>query len=253
MKKSFAFRMLMLLLASMTMLMSSMCCASAAGSCPHINMPGYSMSWYEGFENGMPAGWQTLDQDGDGYNWAFVKSNESIWHTQSPSCDGNGLAVSTSFNNETMIALNPDNWLILPVQEIGKDDLLTFRYKALDPGWPDTFGVFVSTNIAEPLNTASYVQVGSDYTADGAYQTLGVDLSQYQNQEILIAVRHYNSYDQFVLDLDCFTMWKKDANIPSSPAVPKTGDESHLVLWACLMTLSAIGLVVAGKKSKSTF
>lgn len=201
----------------------------------------------------MPAGWQTLDQDGDGYNWAFVKSNELIWHTQSQSCDGNGLAVSTSFIKETVTALNPDNWLILPVQEIGKDDQLSFRYKTLDPNWPDTFGIFVSTNIAEPLNTASYVQLGSDYTMNGVYRTLNVDLSQYQNQKILIAVRHYNSYDRFVINLDCFAMWKKDAYIPSGPAVPKTGDESHLVLWACLMTLSAIGLVVAGKKAKSTF
>ena len=40
---------------------------------------------------------------------------------------------------------------------------------------------------------------------------------------------------------------------PTAPTAPKTGDESNLALWACLMTLSAIGLVVVGKKFKKAF
>ena len=260
MKKRSAFRLWLALLACMAMLMSSMSFAAATSGCQHVTMPDHSMVWYEGFENGMPAGWQTLDQDGDGYNWAFVKTSDLLWNTifTDKSCDGEGLAVSASYLNDIYTALTPDNWLILPVQRIGEDYQLTFRYCAQDPFYPDTFGVFVSTNIAEPLNTASYVQLGSDYTTEDTYQTLTVDLSQYQNQEILIAVRHYNSYDQFIIDLDCFAMWGKGAFTPpipspSLPAVPKTGDESHVVLWACLMILSTIGLVAAGRKFKKAF
>ena len=40
---------------------------------------------------------------------------------------------------------------------------------------------------------------------------------------------------------------------PTAPTAPKTGDESNIALWACLMTLSAIGLVVVGKKFKKAF
>jgi len=37
---------------------------------------------------------------------------------------------------------------------------------------------------------------------------------------------------------------------PSTPSVPKTGDESNIALWIALMALAAAGIVIAGKKAR---
>ena len=242
------------LAAVLLLLMSVLSCACAQAACQHTSMPGYDMIWYEGFEGaGMPSGWQTLDQDGDGYNWERVHQDDSLWGTSflGMQCDGDGLAVSASYINENGLRLTPDNWLILPVQDIGRDYHLTFRVQAQDDNYSDDcYGVFVSTDVSHPLDTSSYVQLGSDALSPDDYETVDIDLSAYEGKQILIAIRHYNSYDMFVMNFDCFTMWgmKDEAAAVSAADLPQTGDSSSLALWGALLALTGAGMMVARKR-----
>ena len=228
--------------------------AFAQAACQHTSMPGYEMIWYEGFEEaGTPAGWQTLDLDGDGYNWAFMQHDDVLWGMTclNMQCEGDGLAISASFINETMTELTPDNWLILPVQDIGKDYHLTFRVQAQDDDYAnDCFGVYVSADVDHPLDTSSYVQLGGDYMTPVDYETIDIDLSAYEGERILIAIRHYNSYDQFVMDFDCFAMWGKEGYTGSAPvgALPRTGDDASLALWVCLLAAAGVGMIARRRR-----
>jgi hypothetical protein len=91
----------------------------------------------EDFESGsIPSTLTNQDVDGDGYNWAAIAFDSQV---------GNGdyVAVSDSWNSNAG-PLTPDNWLIIPVSELG--GTLTFLARGVDASFPaEVFGVFVTT------------------------------------------------------------------------------------------------------------
>ena len=97
----------------------------------------------EDFEAGsIPSSWTNYDLDGDGYVWAAINFESQV---------GNGdyVAVSDSWN-QSVGALTPDNWLIIPNVELG--GTLTFYARGVDANYPqENFGVFVTTASLETI------------------------------------------------------------------------------------------------------
>ena len=78
------------------------------------------------FSAGIPEGWNTIDNDGDGNNWI----------------GNSGFVYSESYNNSG--PLTPDNWLITPLVDLGGS--VVVNAKGQDASYAsEIFGVFVST------------------------------------------------------------------------------------------------------------
>lgn len=158
---------------------------------------------YYDFENGI-GGWTSIDADGDGFEWieSGVKLGPSYGH-ESEYC-----MFSQSYDN-TFDVLYPDNYLVSPEKfKIAKDASLSFWACAQDKYYPyEHFGVAISTT---GNTSASDFTMIAEWTLDsvaptrvqGEWGKFSVDLSEYEGQEIWVAIRHFDCYDQYYMALD---------------------------------------------------
>ena len=159
--------------------------------------------------------WMALDNDGDGYNWEYY--NNSGLETGRMSChSGDGVMSSKSYDNDQALALSPDNWLISPVVTLGGG--LSFWACGQDANYAEeVFAVYVC--VGSPTSIYDFVKISDDITATGEYVEYRFDLSPYAGQEGCIAIRHYNVYDMFMLNVDDVTIDPDMVVIPD-PTTP---------------------------------
>ena len=169
--------------------------------------------FYYDFEDGTMSDWTLLDADGDGFNWklGMAGGDPSIWGHQSTYC-----VYSESYDPD-LGGLWPDNYLVSKKVAIGDHSTFSFYVCAQDELWDmEHYGVAISTRgntspsdfvtIWEETLTAKSDQ-GAPNSPKGS-RTQGnwyykeIDLSSYAGQEVYIALRHFNSYDVFVIDVD---------------------------------------------------
>ena len=171
-------------------------------------------TFFENFEDGMPAGWTTIDADGDGYNWvlASIQMDTGYGHNGSSDC-----VLSESYDNNYGV-LYPDNYLVSPQVTLGTTSIFSFYACAQDANYAaEHFGVAISTTGTTPSNftvvqewtmTAksggNLMSIGRDGAnrAQGNWYQYTVDLSAYAGQKVYIAIRHFNCSDMFYLDVD---------------------------------------------------
>ena len=167
----------------------------------------------ESFDEGLPEGWTTIDADGDGHNW--MSASELM--------NSNGMMCSESYSVSSG-ALNPDNYLVTPMVELG--GIFTFYACAQDVEYgAEHFGVAVSTmynNVPQYFNTiqewtltnrgegapAPVTRSGS--RTMGTWYECTVDLRAYSGQMGYIAIRHFGCTDQFYLDIDNVTLYEEE-------------------------------------------
>jgi hypothetical protein len=169
-------------------------------------------TFFVDFESGLPAGWTTIDADGDGYNWtlgSIAFQGEVNGHNGS-----SDMECSSSYNN--ILVLYPDNYLVSPQVTLAVGSTFSFYACTQDVSYPEEhFGVFVSENgtsnwtmIQEWTMTAKGGSGKAGRSRDGNTREQGVwypysvDLSAYAGQRVHIAIRHFNCFDQFYLDVD---------------------------------------------------
>ena len=148
-----------------------------------------------------PAGWTMIDADGDGRNWVRWTSTN---HNNSP---GSAASESSYNSGGDWLPLTPDNYLITPAIAIPPsspdvDNSLFFFVGTPSPDFPtDRYQVLVSTSTP----TIPNFQVIHDETLNGstaAWSERIIDLSDYDNQTIHIAFRHFNSVDMHLVRID---------------------------------------------------
>ena len=106
--------------------------------------------------------------------------------------------------------MHEDDWLVTPLAIL--DGTFSFWAAAQDGEWTDEhFAVYVSTTGNQSVD--DFTQVSEEFVASGWPQEYTVDLSSYAGQEGYIAIRHYNSYDQFAMVVDDISFTKA----PSQP------------------------------------
>ena len=143
----------------------------------------------------LPAGWTTIDADGDTYAWYHLTGENFKNHT------GIGHLTSASYQSNT--ALTPDNWLISP--EITLGGTLTFWACGQDANdVAENFAVYVYPG-SYSSGTNGFIKVGADVTTTGTMTDYTFDLSQYSGAG-RIAIRHYNCTDMFRLNIDDVTI-----------------------------------------------
>lgn len=146
----------------------------------------------EDFDSGvLPAGWTTIDNDGDGHNW---DAHTGLTGYQSQFCIG-----SASYDLLDG-ALTPDNWLITPAIQLTQNAALSFYVKGQDPYYfSEKFSVYISatgTNISDFTTELMF-----DSTTN-IFAQRTIDLSAYTGQTVHIAFRHHNCTDYYWFLLD---------------------------------------------------
>ena len=184
--------------------------------------PGWNVEWSESFEQGIPSTWQNVDNDGDGYKWWKVKEESGFENDDKSTHHGEQSIHSNSFIKQSRKILTPDNWLILPEQNLSKKKIysLTFDIVAFDGLYlKDKIGIYISTDGGN-----SYTQLGDDfdftqselgdsYNVKDVWQEVEVDLSAYSGKKVSIAIVHHNSRDEYMVVMDCMYMWSKDKHM----------------------------------------
>lgn len=162
---------------------------------------GVALTW--DFEQSSFDGWTTIDADGDGYNWVLGSAEGGVYIAVEASVAGQGhspldLVASGSYSNLAGI-LYPDNYLVSPKVQLGGK--ITFWARGQDANYfADTFGVAVSTT--DNTDPESFTMVGEKKTATAEWVQYEFDLSDYAGQEGYVAIRHYDIYNMFVLNVD---------------------------------------------------
>ena len=181
------------------------------------------------FEYGMQ-GWTSIDADGDGFQWfnSETKLGPGYGH------ESNFCMFSQSYDNIFDI-LYPDNYLVTPEKfKIGKDASFSFWASALDLEYPaEHFGVAVSTKgnaLADDFVTIKEWTMTAKSTRDqGNWYQYTADLSEYEGQELWIAIRHFNCSDEYYLAVDDVEInnilkprkWENRFSIKSSNPIPE--------------------------------
>ena len=174
---------------------------------------GYAFDFEADYTVGRLQNWSTIDADGDGNDWKLFAETGYGHH------GSDGVVVSYSYNNATQTALSPDNYLVSPQLSITEGNkFLTFYACAMDENYPsDHFGVAVSTTNNDQPSAFTLLQewtmtsksIGREVRGmrgagdrAGAWHHYTVDLSDYVGQDIYLAIRHFDSTDNFCLCVD---------------------------------------------------
>ena len=154
------------------------------------------------FEYGIQ-GWTSIDADGDGFQWFNSESKLGPGYGH----ESNFCMFSQSYDN-TFDILYPDNYLVTPEKfKIGKDASFSFWACAQDLEYPaEHFGVAVSTkdntSAADFTTIKEWTMTAKGTREQGNWYQYTVDLSEYEGQELWIAIRHFNCFDEYYLAVD---------------------------------------------------
>ena len=149
--------------------------------------------------------------------WTFVNKNPVYsrgWKWDDPEApspahmkvyEGTGCIYSQSFDNLTSSPLRPDDWAISPAVTLPEEGLSTVSFWAIgqDPGYTrEYFAVYAGTS--PDVEEMTRVSPADDFRAnpDGKYHRYTADLTAFAGQTVYVAIRHYNSTDQFALVID---------------------------------------------------
>ena len=141
----------------------------------------------------------TIDGDGDGYNWELRQN----W-----SSPDNPYSVTSASVDITETPLFPENYLVTPYKL--DCEQVVFRACVQDVTHPNEhIGVAVSTTVGDDANAFTIVW-DADMTAKevGNWYQFNVDLRDYQGQDIYVAIVHYNCTNQFMVNVDDIMLYR---------------------------------------------
>ncbi len=193
------------------------------GSQDSYNLRYRKMTFFESFET-FPGNWTIVDSNEDGYTWSQVDLTTQFSGSYT-AVEGTNVAMSRSWINSTVGAVQPDNWLISPKVELGG----ILKYFVMDElGYPETYRIYVSTN---GTDIADFQPLTDDLQTpnQNKWVECTADLSAYNGQQGYIAFRHYNCYDQSFMFIDAVSIgdnWTTVNNVTSPKTITGLDAES---------------------------
>ena len=180
--------------------------------------PGGNTTFSDDFESGLN-NWTLVDADADGHNWyhSSLSQTYSCYDYTGWGHNGSdGFAVSQSYTDCTYDSYDPNNFMITNQKySIVAGSTLNFWADYGNDSYPDHFGVAVAT--ADNPTPADFTVVWEGSAKNGNasksqirhegdryfnWRSHSVDLSAYAGQNVYIAFRHFNSYDQYEIYID---------------------------------------------------
>lgn len=157
---------------------------------------------YYDFEEGFQD-WTAIDADCDGFNWIDSETRlGSGYGHESEFC-----MFSQSYDN-TFDVLYPDNYLVTPEKfTIGADAIFSFWACAQDMNYPaEHFGLAISSTGNTSGNDFTTIEewtlTAKSNRDQGTWYQYTVDLSEYEGQELWLALRHFDCFDEYFLAVD---------------------------------------------------
>lgn len=152
---------------------------------------------FEGSATNLPACWESVDADGDGFSWGVI----DFTGTSVNAFEGNHIVASYSYDNSSGAALTPNNYLITPKLNIEEGNALYYGVRAIDLNFPaEKYSVVVSTTGTQVTDFTEVLF--TETLTNAAWDARMIDLSAYAGQSIYLAFRHYESSDEFAIMLD---------------------------------------------------
>ncbi len=150
------------------------------------------VDFYDNFDG--PFNWETIDADGDGMNWGTDYFAQGLYY------DGSKCAVSYSWQD---VVIHPDNWMVSPSFDIGSGEkYLSFFTASANPADGDIYEHFQVLIIPEGTEVENGTVVYETTLETNAVTEHLVDISQFAGQNVQIAFRHYDCFDQYTLIVD---------------------------------------------------
>ena len=178
-----------------------------------VQMIGQTVILQQDFNNGMPAGWQLIDNDNLApYNDPSVNfiTNAFVATEDYDSVGiGDQIMVATSWHATEGEA---DDYLILPKLTMGSiGNYISFDAKSVDASHPDGLEVRISRG---DINVWDFYTDEPVYSNPGVNPywtnyTVSLDSVGIANEDIFIAFRHTGN-DQFILAIDNIKVWIED-------------------------------------------
>lgn len=181
------------------------------------NRQGVEQNYFWDFENN-DHGWASVDRDGDGHSWETMVDREYA-HSGTQSMMSASYINYAGDPDSYYGPLQPDNWLISP--QVPLSGTLSIYAKNMSGFYPDRFAVYVC---AGNSNWENYVNISNDNIPSTEWTEYTYDLSQYAGQMGYIAIRHYNSYDMWMLYIDDISITYAETPRPII-TVEDTGNE----------------------------
>lgn len=168
----------------------------------------------EDFNDGFPAGWQLIDNDGLTPNSSsavsFIDEAYVMAEDYDSTATGDSILVATSWFDT---AGEADDWLILPNLTMGSfGNYISFDARSIDASYPDGLEIRVSTGGVDLwqfylLDTVAYANdavspAWTNYTV--CLDSLGI-----AGQNVFIAFRHYGN-DNYILAIDNIKVFVED-------------------------------------------
>lgn len=156
----------------------------------------------EGFEEGIPFGWDTIDADKDGYHWEIMEV---------PTGHNSHNCISSASYIPNEGALTPDNYLITPALNLEKEATLSFWISSHNAAYPEEkWAVYASSEgasaedfkeaLLEGTLTAKSIEPASKNTSrQGEWYRKEVSLPAGTKY---VAFRHFDCTDLFAIGLD---------------------------------------------------
>lgn len=155
----------------------------------------------ETFDTGvMPAGWSTIDNDGDGYAWD--PESNLLGH------DGGLCICSASYDMAMGVDLSPDNWLISPAFNLGEGAAASFEYSATadltNYVASEKYEVYALVN-GQAYNEGTLV-VPPQESDNTNWLTQVVDLSAFAGMSVQVAIHVISDANAFVFGIQNFNI-----------------------------------------------
>ena len=171
------------------------------GPAPKPTITGNVITDFNFEEDPTDDGWIFVDADEDGWNW-FWNLNTSGYE-EIESYEGSGMIMSHSYENNTGV-LTPDNWAISPaidLSEAGEDAIVSLYAMGQDKSDNNEhFAIYAGTT----NNPDEMTQISEELVTPGKIWTqFTAELTDFiGEEEVYIAIRHFNTTDMYILDVD---------------------------------------------------
>lgn len=177
----------------------------------------------ENFENGIPSDWTQIDADGDGNIWTQIETFEG---------HNGGLCISSASYIDNVGPVYPDNYLITPLVKGATS--ISYRVSVQDIYYPnERYAVMVSSTgtAASDFTTVFEEKMAGKGNLSENERGARIQGTWYERNIELpagikyVAFRHYNSSDEYWLNLDDITIYGGGAEESFTYSLSRNGTE----------------------------
>lgn len=152
------------------------------------------LPFYEGFEkweNGIPVGWKTYDQNQDGTGWQESTENAR-----------NGHCAMYGYNRDNYAM----DWLVSPTLHLDKDCFLKFHYRVRSDVNKENLSIYLSTSGNDIMALQEHLLLQIIEATNTEYQEVSIDLSDFTGQDVNIGILAHSAKDRYGIYIDDFSV-----------------------------------------------